>query len=162
MKLARLAPLVLLALVGCSPSPSVAAQVGDEAIAQKSVSDLVEACPAVGATPITPKLALQMLINMEIFYQVAESTEVELDAKELRSLLLQDEDFGPFLAQEPDCADLLLPEVTFGVLGRGADPEKLNAALEQVDVEVNPRYGVWADGQGVVGSGSLSVPVNEV
>lgn len=161
MKLARLAPLVVLALAACSPSPTVAAQVGDATIAQKTVSTLVEDCPVVGQTEITAPLALQMLVNMDIFYQVGEIAGVELDEKELRSLLLRDEDFGPFLAEQPACADLLLPEVTFGVLQMGSDPEELNAALEQVDVEVNPRYGVWEDGQGIVGSGSVSVPVSQ-
>ena len=161
MKLARLAPVLLIALVGCSPSPTVAALVDDSSIPQQRVTDLVESCPLVGQTEITDPLALQMLINMEVFHAAADDAGIELDEKELRTMMLADEDFGPFLAQQPACGDLLLPEVTFSALQATADPEKLNAALDEVEIEVNPRYGTWADGQGIVGSGSLSVPSTE-
>lgn len=161
MKLARLAPVLLIALVGCSPSPTVAAMVDDASIAQQRVTDLVEACPLVGQTEITDPLALQMLINMEVFYAAADKIDVELEEKQLRTMMLSDQDFGPFLAQQPDCGDLLLPEVTFNALQMSADPEKLNAALDEIEVDVNPRYGTWEDGQGIVGSGSVSVPAAE-
>ncbi|RMB62185.1 hypothetical protein [Tessaracoccus antarcticus] len=162
MKPARLAPLLVVALVGCSPSPTVAAQVGDTTITTARVADIVAACPAVGTTQVTDSLALQTLIHAEIFREVADITSIKLDDKELRSILLADENFGPFLTQEPDCTDLLLAQAASTVLGAKGEPAQLDAALAQVQVEVNPRYGTWSTEKlGIEGSGSLSTPVTQ-
>lgn len=158
MLLARLAPVVLLALVGCSPSPSVAAQVGDVTITQKNISDTLEACPVVGTTPLTEGIVLQTLVNGKIIASVAADADVELDEKELRTLALTDPQFGDFLSSKPDCVDLLLPSVAYAVLTQGTDPQKVNEQLNAVVVELNPRYGVWLPGEGIGGSGSVSVP----
>lgn len=157
MKLARLTPLVLVALVGCSPSPTTAAQVGDATISTRAVSDIVAACPAVGQTEVTDSLALQTLIHAEIFREVAEITDIELDENELRDMLKQDPNFGPFLAEQPDCTDLLMAQAASVVLGTKGDPEELDSALEQTEVQLNPRYGTWSsETLGIEGSGSLS------
>ena len=158
MKLARLAPVVLLALVGCSPSASVAAQVGDVTITQKSVSDLLEQCPVVGTTPLTDRIVLETLVTSEVINRVAADNDVKLNDRDLRAQLLQDPQFGDFLAAEPGCTELLLPSMAYEVLAEATDPQTINDVLNAVPVELNPRYGTWVGGEGIAGSGSISVP----
>ena len=162
MKPARLAPLLVVALVGCSPSPTVAAQVGDTTISTARVADIVKDCPAVGPTEVTDSLALQTLIHAEIFRQVAAITKIELNENEMVASLKADQNFGPFLAEHPACTDLLMPQAASMVLGAKGKPEQLDAALGQVNVELNPRYGTWSKEKvGIEGSGSLSTPVTQ-
>lgn len=158
MKLARLAPLVVVALVGCSPSPATAAQVGDTTISTHTLTTLLEDCPVVGQQEVTAPLALNELVRMAAFQEVADSTGTELDEDQLRTALMQDENYGPFLAQQPGCVDLLIPGLAAVTLPEQGDVEELNAALRTLEISVNPRYGEWQqDSFAIEGSGSISI-----
>ncbi len=162
MKLARLAPLVLVALVGCSPSPTTAAQVGDTTITQQRVQDLVASCPAVQDSEITEPVALTMLVRTELLRVVGANHDIEITDDTMRGLLKQDEATGPFLAEAPGCIDLLLPQAGSLLLSEAVSGEEVVDELGDIDVQLNPRYGQWESDQAVVaGSGSLSVPVTE-
>lgn len=157
MKLARLAPLVVVALVGCSPSPTTAAQVGDTTISTQTLSALLEDCPVVGQQEVTAPLAMNELVRMAAFQEVAESTGTEFDEDELRAMLMQDPNYGPFLTEQPGCVDLLIPGLAAITLPEQGDVEELNAALEALEISVNPRYGEWQeDSFAIEGSGSIS------
>lgn len=157
MKLARLAPLVVVVLAACSPSPTTAAQVGDATISTETLTNVLESCPTVGQQEVTAPLAMNELVRMAAFREIADVTGTELDEDEMRSMLMQDENYGPFLAEQPGCADLLIPGFTGLALSEQGDVEELNEALEGLEITVNPRYGTWQDEEFMIeGSGSLS------
>lgn len=157
MKLARLAPLVVVALVGCTPSPTTAAEVGDATVSVSTLDALLEDCPTIGQQEVTAPLAMNELIRMAAFRQVADTTGTELNEDELRSLLLADATYGPFLAEQPGCVDLLIPGLAAATLPEKGDVEELNEALQELEITVNPRYGTWQeDAFAIAGSGSLS------
>ncbi len=159
MKLARLAPLVVVALVGCSPSPTTAAQVGDTTITQQRVQDAVAACPDVQGNPITEPVALTMLLRTELLRAVGAQHDLDITNEQMLSLLRQDESIGGFLQGQPGCAELFMPEVGSQLLSQVVAGDEALKELQAVDVQVNPRYGQWEAEQAAIGgSGSLSVP----
>lgn len=160
MKLARLAPLVLIALVGCSPSPTTAAQVGDITISQQRVSDLVEACPSVQENPVTEAVALTFLVRTEIIKQVGANNGIEMTDDALRESLMQEEGVAEFIGAQPKCIDILLPQAASVLLGEKMSAEQAGAELSAVDVQVNPRHFGWDASQAIIiqESGSVSIP----
>lgn len=159
MKFARLAPLVVLALVGCSPSPTTAAEVGDTTISTTRVQDAVASCPDVQGTPVTEPVALTMLVRTELLRVVGAQHDLDITDEQMLALLKQDESIGAFLQTQPGCADLFKPEVGSQLLSQVIPGEEALKELNAVDVQLNPRYGQWQDDQAAVaGSGSLSVP----
>ncbi|MGV8846151.1 hypothetical protein [Tessaracoccus sp.] len=160
MKLARLAPLVLIALVGCSPSPSTAAQVGDTTISQQRVSDLVEACPSVQENKVTEAVALTFLVRTEIVKQVGANNGIEMSDDTLRKSLMQEKGVAEFLSAQPKCIDILLPQAASALLSEKMPVEQAGAELSAIDVQVNPRQFGWDASQAIITeeSGSVSIP----
>lgn len=161
MKLARLAPLVVLALVACSPSPTTAAVVGDTTIPQQSVEDLLESCPTFGENIVTEGVALTLLVRTELFREVGEANGVDMSDKRLTTFLQENENALEIIRQQPECIDVLKAQAAQILLETEGDPEEVQAGLAATDVTVNPRRFQWDDQQGAVveGSGSVSVPV---
>ncbi len=159
MKFARLAPLVVIALVGCSPSPTTAAEVGDTTISTSRVQDVVMACPDVQGSEITESVALTMLVRTELLRTVGAQHGLDITDAQMLSALKQDEATGGFLQGQPGCADLFKPEVGSMMLSEVIPGEQALKELQEVDVQLNPRFGEWQSAEAVVaGSGSLSVP----
>ncbi|MGO1384707.1 MAG: hypothetical protein ACTHWA_08665 [Arachnia sp.] len=160
MKLARLAPLVLLALVACSPSPTTAAVVGDTSIPQQRVEDLMEACPVFGETPVEEGIALTIIARLELFRAVGEASDLDMSEERLDAYLRSNEEALAIIREQPDCIDILKPQAAQLILQEEANPDQAQASLAEIDVTVNPRRFQWDDQQGamVEGSGSVSVP----
>ena len=160
MKLARLAPLVVIALAGCSPSPSTAAQVGDVAISQQRVVSLMEACPNVQGNEVTEAVALTFLVRTELIREVGAQNGIELTDQQMRDFVKQEEGASEFLAAQPECIDILLPQAASLLLSEEIPAEQAGAQLSAIKVLPNPRHFGWDAGQAVVvdGSGSVSVP----
>ncbi len=160
MKLARFAPLVALALVACTPSPTTAAVVGDTTIPQQRVEDLMEECPTYGETPVSEAAALTLLVRLELFRAVGEAIGVDMSEERLDTFLRENEEALEIIRQQPGCIDVLKPQAAQILLVDEGNPEEAQAALAETEVTVNPRRFQWDDQQGAVveGSGSVSVP----
>ncbi len=160
MKLARLAPLVVLALVACSPSPTTAAVVGDTTIPQQRVEDLMETCPKFGETPVSESAALTILVRLELFRAVGEAGGIDMSEKRLDTFLRETPEALEIIKEQSECIDVLKPQAAQIILQEEADPEEAQASLAATEVTVNPRHFQWDPEQGAVveGSGSVSVP----
>lgn len=160
MKLALFAPLVVLALAACSPSPTTAAVVGDTTIPQQRVENLIQECPTFIDSAITEDVALTVLVRLELFRVVGEAGGIDMSEERLDSFLRENEEALDIIRQSPDCVDILKPQAAQIILETEANPEEVQAVLASTEVTVNPRRFVWDDQQGAVvpGSGSLSVP----
>ena len=80
----------------------------------------------------------------------------------MRGIVRQHEGFGPLVAQQPACLDLIVPSVAYSFLQTEVEPQQLNDAIDEADVHVNPRYGAWSsEGLSIEGSGSLSTPMTQ-
>ncbi|MDO5735686.1 MAG: hypothetical protein Q4P15_04350 [Propionibacteriaceae bacterium] len=160
MKLARLVPLVLVALVGCSPSPTTAAQVGDVSISQQRVMNLMETCPNVQGNEVTDAVALTFLVRTELIRGVGAKNGIELTDQQMRDFVKQEEGASEFLAAQPECIDILLPQAASLLLSEKVPAEEAGAQLNAIKVVVNPRHFGWDADQAVVveESGSVSVP----
>lgn len=160
MKLARLAPLVVLALAACTPSPTTAAVVGDTTIPQQRVEDLMETCPTFGETPVSEAAALTVIMRLELFREVGEASGIDMSEERLDTFLRETEEALEIIREQPECIDVLKPQAAQIILQEEADPEKAQADLADTEVTVNPRRFQWDPQQGAVveGSGSVSVP----
>ena len=160
MKLARLAPLVLVALVGCSPSPTTAAEVGDATISQQRVVDLMEACPTVQENEVTEAVALTFLVRTELVRQVGTNNGIDMSEEKLREFLNQEEGAAEFLKAQPNCIDILFPQAASLLLDEKVPAEQAGTELAAIEVVVNPRHFAWDSSQAVVTeeSGSVSIP----
>ncbi len=160
MKLARLAPLTVLALVACSPSPTTAAVVGDTTIPQQRVEALMETCPTFGETPVSEGAALTIIVRLELFRAVGEASGVDMSEERLDTFLRENEEALAIIRERPQCIDVLKPQAAQILLQEEANPEQAQAALAATEVTVNPRRFQWDEQQGAVveGSGSVSVP----
>ena len=160
MKLARFAPLVVLALVGCSPSPTTAAVVGDTSISQQRVDDLMEECPIFGETPVSEAASLTLIVRLELFRQVGEASGIDMSEERLNTFLKETDEALAIIREQPECIDVLKPQAAQILIQEEADPEEAQAALADTEVTVNPRRFQWDDQQGAIveGSGSVSVP----
>lgn len=160
MKLARLAPLVVLALAACTPSPTTAAMVGDTTIPQQRVEDLMETCPTFGETPVSEAAALTVIMRLELFREVGEASDIDMSEERLDTFLRETPEALEIIREQPECIDVLKPQAAQIILQEEADPEKAQADLADTEVTVNPRRFQWDPQQGAVveGSGSVSVP----
>ena len=126
------------------------------------------------------EVALQILLETELSQQFGEHEGVEATPQEVSQAVAQNErglmllpeeqrqDFREALREYAE-SQLLLIEVGRAELGEGAsDSEALRAGLaqraeyvDQLDVEVDPRYGRFAEGSYRRGGTALSFPVTE-
>jgi hypothetical protein len=126
------------------------------------------------------EVALQILLETELSQQFGAAEGVEATPQDVSAAVAQNEN-GLMLLPEDQRQDfraalrdyaesqLLLIEIGKQALGEDAgDNEALQAGLqqraeyvEQLDVEVDPRYGRFADGGFKRGGAALSVPVTE-
>lgn len=166
MLLKRVVPLVAAAALfaGCSPMPSTAAQVGDTRISESQVDGVVAGCESVGIGP--NQVDRNTLVMSEILGAVAEEIAADLGHsvtdEEALAVLRQTSGDSPVL-RDPECARIAAAgsklQILVSKLGEDADMAVLQQMFEDVDVELNPRYGRWDPaGDGVTGTGSMSVP----
>ncbi len=163
MKLARLAPLVVLALAACSPSPTTAAVVGDTTIPQQRVEALMETCPTFGETPVSEAAALTIIVRLELFRAVGEASGLDMSEERLETFLRETDEALAIIKAQPECIDVLMPQAAQIILQSEANPEEAQAELMATEVTVNPRRFQWDPQQGAVvqGSGSVSVPAGQ-
>ncbi|MBB1511879.1 hypothetical protein H5398_00345 [Tessaracoccus sp. MC1679] len=166
MLLKRVVPLVAAAALfaGCSPMPSTAVQVGDTRISEAQVDGVVASCESVGIGP--DQVDRRTLVMSEILGAVAVEIAADLDQtvtdEEALAVLRETAGESPAL-NDPECARIAAAgsklQILVAKLGEDADIAVLQQMFEDVDVDLNPRYGQWDPaGEGVTGTGSMSVP----
>lgn len=140
-----LAPLALLLAAGCSTHPGAAAVVNGHEISIQRIDDLVpQWCQALSPDPF-PTLAVsaarrQVLVDL-IVLDVARA---EVARRDLPTGAKRDLD--TYQGVVGALTDAL------GVLGR----DDVFAALDEADIEVDPRFGIDGDGNLVGDTGSIS------
>lgn len=160
MKLARLAPVVALAaLVGCSPSPTVAADVAGTVITRADLDASYRGCASLGYD-IPVNGILSLLVLSEALDVTAREAGVPLTDEEIAGAAAANPELAGPLSDE-GCARAARTSVALGLLSQKMDPEKILAAVTAMDIRVNPRFGQWDPTKATVdGSGSLSVLAN--
>ena len=159
MKLARLATLVpaiaLVALAGCSPAPTTAAEVGPTTISEAELSAAYDGCSELGFQ-VTRAAVLSPLVIGEAARQVARENDV--DTSQLAEVLASDPQIAPFMANE-GCARVGEASGLLTLLSAQMEQDEWVSAVVESDIQVNPRYGTWDEKSGTIGgSGSISVP----
>lgn len=158
-------------------------QVDGAAVALCSANSVGEDSPAL-ASRGARQAALNFLIDSELSRQFAEVEGVEPDQEQVSATLTQNaagiealpederEDFRDLLVGFRE-SELILTEVGLRSLQeQGVEPSAPEEAASEgvrlraewaaaVDVDVDPRFGDYAEGGLTAASGSLSVPVSE-
>lgn len=165
MKLTRLVPVVaaVALIAGCSPMPSTAAQVGDTRITESQLDADAASCESVGIT--SAQVSRGQLVQAELLGAIAEELAamngVTVSDEEALALLQTNSPDSSALG-DPECARVAAQsaklQLVVTAMGDNADLNALQQQFESVEVQLNPRYGVWDPaGSGVTGTGSLSV-----
>lgn len=191
VKLAALAAGTAALLAGCGLQPGTAATVGSESISHERVDDLARAMCAETQSAAQPapatstrsnrENAVGFLVGNELVQRFGESEGVELDSREVSEGVATFADAAEQLPEDlretyleavRNQVESQLVLVEVGQQSLGADTEFQEAGAEgyrllqeyaqDVDVEVDPRYGTFENGVFVAGGSSLSVPASEL
>jgi hypothetical protein len=183
------AAVLALSACGDGVGPGVAAEVEDEVITTDEVDDLatviceIDKGAGQAGKPMSAQrsMALTVLLGIEVGrrigdvdqvpqQQVAQSLQAAADA---RALVPEDlRDYFDDIVRESTRAAIAVDTVAAENLSdAGEQPEPTavqeevarlqQAYLEEHPVDIDPRFGVYRDGQVVSGEGSLSVAVSE-
>lgn len=162
MKLARLAPaaaalVALAATVGCSPTPTTAAQVGGTTISESELSASLDDCLALGLQANSQQVLVPLVIG-EIMDQIGEEYGTPVPEDLIRQMAESDPNLS-LVYNSDGCDKVARAQITYSLLVAELGNEAVHEAVDTTDVQVNPRYGQW-DPQNfsIAGSGSLSVP----
>lgn len=162
MKLTRLVVPVaaLLALAGCGPSPSAAADVAGTRISESALTQAVDGCAAFGVDLTRPEM-LRFLVVGEAVRATARDHGVNIDQSEV-DLMINSDPQAALMATDPACKKAVEANVVLSLLAPHMDETELVDHVSSLDIEVNPRYGAWDPVTATVGgSGSLSVPADQ-
>ena len=160
MKLTRLVPVAaLVALVGCSPSPTTAADVEGTIISEDVLSQAVDGCAELGIE-LPRNEMLRTLVIGQVVRSVAENNGVSMDQERIDRAAAGDPEIMHLMGND-GCAKAVETNVLLGLVAEDIEEAKFMEEVMDLEVEVNPRYGDWDPEQATVGgSGSLSVPEN--
>lgn len=164
MKLTRLVPLVAVAALfaGCSPTAGTALVVDGASYSESDIDRTVQGCAdAMGVTTedIVRPAVVQSLLLGGVFDRLADEYG-DLTDETLDQVAAQ----GQFadMMQSEDCLPLIRASVKTSMLQQ-IDFEAVQAAAQQANVQLNPRYGKWIpeDPALMDVSPSLSVPADQ-
>lgn len=165
MTRARLfAPLAAVALLaGCSlPTPSVAVQVGTAKITETQVTNVAEGCGIVLAQPAANlrRDVVVFLTRGELATQIAAANNIDLGRGVLDTFVRTQAPGIVSYYEDDDCAQLADAAAKFEIVaGTVADPAAVLALTDQIELQLNPRYGTWDPATlEASGTGSLSEP----
>lgn len=159
MSFARLAVPVaaLLFLAGCAPSASTAANVAGTLISESTLTETVDGCAALGVDQ-SRQTMLNVLVVGEVAKQAARQMGVQIDQAAIDEAAAADPQIKALMAN-PGCARAVETNVVVSLLVPKVDQPELMDNIAAIDVQVNPRYGVWDPATAAVGgSGSVSIP----
>lgn len=161
-KIWRLAVPIVAAtlLIGCVPNGSTAFTVDGTRVSERQINAATSGCATV--TKDNPGELRTSMLNSVLAggagEKIAAATSTAVTQQE-RDEYLSSTTQGQAMLTDPECAKVANGLATYLiVLDRIGDTD-FAAALKQLQVQVNPRYGTWDPEQGgAVGSGSLSQP----
>lgn len=162
MKFARLAPaaaalVALAATVGCSPTPTTAAQVGGTTISESELSASLEDCLALGLQANAQQVLVPLVIG-EIMDQVGDQYGTPVPEDLIRQMADSDPSLSAVYNSD-GCDKVARAQITYSLLISELGDQAVHEAVNATDVQVNPRYGEWDPQRfSIDGSGSLSVP----
>jgi hypothetical protein len=149
--------LAALALTGCTTSPSTAYTVNGKTVTIAQLWESVDACAAATGVP-----SEEIWRDIGAYSVRAEVAQVIMDARgisfseaELASIVQNGA--GNHALADPTCKAVMLGGASWEMLSFRLGTDEFDAAVREIDVEVNPRYGYWDPTSGrALGSGSLS------
>lgn len=157
MKKLGLLAIAALALTGCS-SPATAVVVNGTEITERQIDRISEGCSTVYANTAND-LRRDVVNNMllgELGASVARANGVQITEAE-RLQFLQTTTAGQTMLGDDECAKMADGLAMYLLAMDRVGQEAFVAAAQEVEVTLNPRYGVWDSAQGsVAGTGSLS------
>lgn len=154
--------VVLVSLAGCAvQNPNSLGSVAGRAVSADHVEELNAAVARIlQASPAETRSAVATaVLRAELARAAAPLRSVTIDPAQRASVILTDQALQAFAADPvasevaADVADTVLFYTAIG------GPDKFAAAVADVPVRVNPRYGTWDGSRAVIASsGSLSLP----
>ncbi|MCG6566931.1 hypothetical protein [Tessaracoccus sp. ZS01] len=164
MKFTRLAPAVAAVaavglLAGCSPTAGTALVVDGNRYTESEVTQIVDGCAE--ALQVAPdQLRRQGVVGTLLLGGLFDSFGAEISEEDLRAAGAQSAQGSEQLFSVEDCKPLALANVKTTMLGQ-LEPQFIEEAANNLDVQLNPRYGKWEPWtqQLLNTSGSLSEPV---
>jgi len=154
--------LLGLALAGCAnASPGVVAYVGDDAITERALDSAVAGLSSTlqeGQT-VSAEAVVNAMIQGEISEQIAAEQDIAITDAD-RDAVLRGSDLAP-LAAVPAARPVAYDVADQQIVAEKIGAEAYLAAVQQMPVTLNPRYGVLDPAQKVIvtgQSGSLSQP----
>lgn len=166
--------VVVLGLSGCSVrSGSVAAYVGDTSITNDDLSNVVDAISAKlpDGQKVNENVVLTALVKGQLARTVADRRGIALTDGERDQFISQQSKVDQAYAEYVNyLTDPVAAQAVYGfadydiMVQRLGGAQTFSTAAQQVDVELNPRFGSWVYVEGDMGirvgsSGSLSTPL---
>lgn len=155
--IAPVAGLVLLA--GCSmPSPSVAVQIGDEAIKESTVTKVAEGCASlVGESANALRLDIVRLLTQgAIARQVAAAGSIDVSQGSLDKILAQATQMKALKANA-ECAQVADSFAAVQLVVASLGESQFIGTAAALPIRLNPRYGTWTpQSLSMAGTGSIS------
>lgn len=153
------------ALTGCSPSSGTAAIVNGVAIPDSRVSSWAEGCAAAleeAGRPQAPAAsdlrlqAVQWVVIDQLSRDYLETTGWTISNEELHRVVESSDGGADFLGNET-CTQAAYAFARHNTIASRLGTN-IGEYLDDLDVQINPRYGVWdLDRFQVVATGSMSV-----
>lgn len=141
-----------LALAGCSYQPGAAAVVDGRTITERQLAQASTELSEILGNPVSTPVVLQTLIVAPTAIQVASRNGLAVSAQQAQEMLEQESAQGEAgTVGEEEYSDPTLTVGRYLMLQNmiTIDPEgaqigaELSEAIDELDVELNPRYGEW-------------------
>lgn len=149
--------MAALALTGCATSPGAAVTVNGKSVSIAHFWDNVAACADItGASSdeIWRDIGTYT-VRAEVARVIMEGRGIEFSEAELASIV--QDGVGNHALADPTCKAVILGAAAWEMLSFRLGADQFDAAVREIDVEINPRYGNWDPTNGrASGSGSLS------
>ncbi|MFD0866384.1 hypothetical protein ACFQ06_11280 [Tessaracoccus lubricantis] len=167
MKLTRLAPALagiaaVGLLAGCSPTGGTALVVDGNRYTESEVDQIIDGCAE--ALQVAPdQLRRQGVVGTLLLGGLFDSFGADITDEEVRAAGSQQAQGSEQLFSVSDCEPLALANVKTSMLAQ-LEPQFIEEAANNLDVQLNPRYGKWEPWtqQLLSESGSLSLPATDI
>lgn len=165
MRLRVIAPMVgLVALVGCStPSPSVAARIGDQTITVSELDAVVAGCKGALGEQAGEDLQgslMSILVLGRAIDAVAGDAGIDLSREHIDNAISRAG--TDRLAKDPECRKAVEAAARIDIVSGQFGQTKVPDLLRPVKIDLNPRYGRWDSKElKSVPGGSISEPAEE-
>jgi hypothetical protein len=161
---AGVAAVALLASAcGMSGSPSTVAYVGDSRVTQGQLDSALAGVQQTlqAGQQVSPSAVVNVMIHGALAEQIAQTNDVTITDAE-RDAVINGSNLAPLL-EVPDAKPIAYDLADQQLVAQALGPDAYLQAVQGVDVELNPRFGVLDPAQKTIVDGqssSLSLPVS--